>query len=101
MGFGNKGAVMVRMRVFDEPLCCICAHIASGETPADALKRQADFMHICKTANFSEPAADNPNYIVHEPLEQDVTCASVLAPHFDACCMFYACKYRQYASTGR
>jgi hypothetical protein len=75
MGFGNKGAVMVRLRIYDEPLCCVCCHIASGESPADALKRQADFLHICRTASFTEPPVDNPNYIVHAPLEHDVMCA--------------------------
>jgi hypothetical protein len=77
MGFGNKGAVMVRLRIYDEPLCCLCCHIASGESPADALKRQADFLHICRTATFTEPSIDNPNFIVHAPLDHDITYVSV------------------------
>lgn len=74
MGFGNKGAVMVRMRVFDEPLAAVCAHLASGEAPADALKRQADFMQICRTGTFGA-AGDEGQTILHAPLEADPTCA--------------------------
>lgn len=72
MGFGNKGAVMVRMRVFDEPLAAVCAHLASGETPADALKRQADFMQICRTGAFGGPGTDGQT-ILHAPLDMDLT----------------------------
>ena len=79
MGFGNKGAVMVRLRIFDEPLCCVCAHMASGESAADAVKRQADFLHICRTGTFSEPSVDNPNYIVHQELGHDIMCGPALA----------------------
>lgn len=70
MGFGNKGAVMVRMRVFDEPVAAVCAHLASGEAPADALKRQADFMQICRTGAFGG-AAEEGQTILHAPLEVD------------------------------
>lgn len=74
MGFGNKGAVMVRMRVFDEPMAAMCAHLASGEGPADALKRQADFMQICRTGAFGA-AADDGQTILHAPLDTDPTYA--------------------------
>lgn len=79
MGFGNKGAVMVRMRVFDEPLAAVCAHLASGDAPADALKRQADFMQICRTGTFGA-AGDEGQTILHAPLEADPTCAPQPAP---------------------
>eukprot|EP00892_Ulva_mutabilis_P005822 jgi/Ulvmu1/3611/UM017_0023.1 len=70
MGFGNKGAVLVRLRVFDEPVAAVCAHLASGETPADALKRQADFIQICRSGTFGN-AANEGQTILHEPLEMD------------------------------
>lgn len=77
MGFGNKGAVMVRMRVYGEPICCLCMHLASGETPADALRRQADFLHICRTGTFSDAPADGaPGHVSFPaPLDADVMCA--------------------------
>jgi hypothetical protein len=80
MGFGNKGAVMVRMRVFGEPICCVCMHLASGETPADALRRQADFMQICRTGAFADSdAAAGGATLQLEPLDADVTCAPSVA----------------------
>lgn len=29
-GFGNKGAVVLRVRIFETSLCFICAHLAAG-----------------------------------------------------------------------
>jgi hypothetical protein len=52
LGFGNKGAVLVRLRAHDEPLCAICAHLASGEVPGDDMRRVADFVNVTTNGQF-------------------------------------------------
>eukprot|EP00877_Chromochloris_zofingiensis_P012786 jgi/Chrzof1/7761/Cz02g35230.t1 len=53
---GNKGAVSIRLRVFDAPLCLVCSHLASGDQDGDELKRNADVMEILKRCAFSTDA---------------------------------------------
>ena len=55
LGFGNKGAVAVRLRVYDEPLCVACSHLASGDAAGDDLKRVADFVSIWRGGAFAPP----------------------------------------------
>lgn len=56
---GNKGAVAVRMRVYDSALCLVCSHFASGDQDGDELRRNADFADIMKRCVFSnDPPAD-------------------------------------------
>jgi hypothetical protein len=56
LGFGNKGAVMVRLRVLDEPIAVVCAHLASGEQLGDGARRIADFSSILLNGRFPEGA---------------------------------------------
>jgi phosphatidylinositol-bisphosphatase len=30
--FGNKGAVIIRINIYDTSICFACAHLAAGET---------------------------------------------------------------------
>ncbi|EIE20020.1 DNase I-like protein, partial [Coccomyxa subellipsoidea C-169] len=53
MGFlGNKGAVAVRMRVFDTGVELINAHLSSGESEGDKLKRHSDFLEIIRRGQY-------------------------------------------------
>jgi hypothetical protein len=58
LGFGNKGAVMVRLRVHDEPIAVVCAHLASGEQLGDGTRRIADFSSILLNGRFPEGAEE-------------------------------------------
>ncbi len=46
------GAVAVRLRVYDSPLCVVCSHLASGDQEGDELKRNADYADILKRCQF-------------------------------------------------
>jgi hypothetical protein len=52
LGFGNKGAVTVRFRLYDEPMCIVCAHLASGQAPGDELRRRCDILQIAEQSRF-------------------------------------------------
>ena len=58
LGFGNKGAVLVRLRVYDEPLTVICAHLASGEHSGDDARRLADFGNVLAHGRFGNAAQE-------------------------------------------
>jgi hypothetical protein len=49
---GAAGAVAVRLRIYDSPLCVVCSHLASGDQEGDELKRNADYAEICKRCVF-------------------------------------------------
>lgn len=49
---GNKGAVTIRMRVFDSGVCFIAAHLSSGENEGDELKRNYDYSEIIRRGAF-------------------------------------------------
>ena len=46
------GAVAVRLRIYDSPLCVVCSHLASGDQEGDELKRNADYAEVCKRCVF-------------------------------------------------
>ncbi|MEW5306934.1 MAG: hypothetical protein WDW36_009363 [Sanguina aurantia] len=50
---GNKGAVAVRLRVYDSPLCFVNCHLSSGDQEGDAAKRHADVAEILRRCAFS------------------------------------------------
>eukprot|EP00887_Chlorella_sp_A99_P001580 scaffold8.g1580.t1 len=62
---GNKGAVAVRMRVYDSSLCIISSHLTSGEG-ADAMQRRLfDYGEVVRRGYFAaeggaEPASQVP-----------------------------------------
>mmetsp|Transcript_24146 Transcript_24146/g.67148 ORF Transcript_24146/g.67148 Transcript_24146/m.67148 type:complete len:367 (-) Transcript_24146:2315-3415(-) len=55
-GFGgvlaNKGAVAIRMRVYDTGLCWVCSHLAAGDSQAAFTRRLLDFQEIIKRVEF-------------------------------------------------
>ncbi|KAG0478464.1 hypothetical protein HPP92_013183 [Vanilla planifolia] len=55
---GNKGAVGLRMRVFDRVLCFINCHFAAHLEAVN--KRNADFNHVYRTLSFTRPTV-GPN----------------------------------------
>ena len=51
---GNKGAVVVRLSLYDSTLCFVCAHMAAKR--ANVAGRNADFWSILsKTAFLGDP----------------------------------------------
>eukprot|EP00951_Prasinocladus_malaysianus_P050337 scaffold679383_cov57-Prasinocladus_malaysianus.AAC.2 len=56
---GNKGAVAVRMRVFDAGLCWVCAHLPSGESQGSSDRRVFDMVDIMKRLEFPTMSEDN------------------------------------------
>lgn len=46
--FGNKGGVVMRIKIFDTSLCFTCAHLAAGESKVK--ERIDDFTQIHKKA---------------------------------------------------
>ncbi|CAO2193955.1 unnamed protein product [Urochloa humidicola] len=53
MGYiGNKGAVSVSMSVYQTMFCFVCCHLAAGEKPGDAHKRNADVLEIRRRTRF-------------------------------------------------
>lgn len=44
--FGNKGAVILRVRIFETSLCFVCAHLTAGYTKSK--ERMDDFVQIHK-----------------------------------------------------
>jgi len=46
--FGNKGAVIIRVRIFETSLCFICAHLSAGHSKNK--ERLDDFQQIHKKA---------------------------------------------------
>lgn len=56
---GNKGAVAVRMRVYDAALVVVCSHLASGDQEGDDIKRHNDVAEINKRCIFipTDPSA--------------------------------------------
>ncbi|CAO2174868.1 unnamed protein product [Urochloa humidicola] len=56
MGYiGNKGAVSVSMSVYQTMFCFVCCHLAAGEKPGDAHKRNADVLEIRRRTRFVAP----------------------------------------------
>ncbi|CAL4952011.1 unnamed protein product [Urochloa decumbens] len=56
MGYiGNKGAVSVSMSVYQTMFCFVCCHLAAGEKPGDAHKRNADVLEIRRRTRFLAP----------------------------------------------
>uniref|UniRef100_A0A7N0TZ43 Inositol polyphosphate-related phosphatase domain-containing protein n=1 Tax=Kalanchoe fedtschenkoi TaxID=63787 RepID=A0A7N0TZ43_KALFE len=52
---GNKGAVALRMRVYDRIMCFVNCHFAAH---LDAVnRRNADFDHVYRTMTFSKPSS--------------------------------------------
>lgn len=52
---GNKGAVAVRLRVYDAPLVVVCSHLASGDARGDEQRRNADVADIMRRCVFENP----------------------------------------------
>lgn len=50
---GNKGAVAVRMRVYDAALVVVCSHLASGDQDGDEQKRNNDVAEIMRRCTFA------------------------------------------------
>ena len=46
--FGNKGGVIMKIKIFDTSLCFTCAHLAAGESKVK--ERVDDFIQIHKKA---------------------------------------------------
>ncbi|KAL6758898.1 Endonuclease/exonuclease/phosphatase [Haematococcus lacustris] len=57
---GNKGAVLVRLQVFDSPLVLVNAHLSAGEQEGDELRRNADVAEILRRADFNQAAGPVP-----------------------------------------
>jgi len=53
---GNKGAVAVRMFVYDSPLCFVNSHLSSGSKDGDEAKRNADVVEILTRCDFTTAA---------------------------------------------
>nr|DAD32640.1 TPA_asm: hypothetical protein HUJ06_011491 [Nelumbo nucifera] len=51
---GNKGAVGLRMRVYDRIICFVCCHFAAHMEAVN--RRNADFDHVYRTMIFSRPS---------------------------------------------
>ncbi|CAM8942531.1 unnamed protein product [Rhodiola kirilowii] len=51
---GNKGAVALRMRVYDRVLCFVNCHFAAHLEAVN--RRNADFYHVYRTMTFSKPS---------------------------------------------
>lgn len=49
---GNKGAVAVRFKYKDTPICLVCSHLAHDAAQVD--RRNAQFHDICKRLQFAE-----------------------------------------------
>ncbi|GFY12047.1 synaptojanin-1 [Trichonephila clavipes] len=47
---GNKGAVAIRLTLYNTSMCFVCAHFAAGQS--QVLERNADFQEISKKLNF-------------------------------------------------
>eukprot|EP01025_Chloroclados_australasicus_P045491 TRINITY_DN497_c1_g1_i4.p1 TRINITY_DN497_c1_g1~~TRINITY_DN497_c1_g1_i4.p1 ORF type:complete len:773 (-),score=124.62 TRINITY_DN497_c1_g1_i4:468-2615(-) len=54
---GNKGAVAIRMRIYDSSVLFVTCHLPSGESSSDLLKRNVDFAEILKRCQFYQPEA--------------------------------------------
>ncbi|KAL6770923.1 hypothetical protein ACKKBF_B33235 [Auxenochlorella protothecoides x Auxenochlorella symbiontica] len=55
MGYlGNKGAVAIRMRLYDTGVCFVSSHLASGENPGDEAKRHYDHAEILRRGYFGD-----------------------------------------------
>lgn len=54
---GNKGAVAVRLRVYDAPLVVVCSHLASGDARGDEQRRNADVADIMRRCVFDNTDA--------------------------------------------
>lgn len=52
---GNKGAVAVRLRVYDAPLLVVCSHLASGDARGDEQRRNSDAAEIMRRCVFENP----------------------------------------------
>ncbi|CAK0784059.1 hypothetical protein CVIRNUC_007262 [Coccomyxa viridis] len=50
--FGNKGAVAVRMRVYDTGISLVNCHLSSGQNEGDSLRRHADYAEIVRRGAF-------------------------------------------------
>jgi hypothetical protein len=64
---------MVRLRVYDEPLAVVCAHLASGEQAGDDAKRITSFLYILRNGQFPEgmdgdPEVDERHRCVSQPI---------------------------------
>mmetsp|Transcript_13038 Transcript_13038/g.23138 ORF Transcript_13038/g.23138 Transcript_13038/m.23138 type:complete len:841 (+) Transcript_13038:63-2585(+) len=55
MGMGNKGAVLIRMQLYDSTFCFICGHLAAHREHVEA--RNADYRNIMLKSTFSDELA--------------------------------------------
>jgi phosphatidylinositol-bisphosphatase len=49
---GNKGGVAVRFRLYNSPVCFVCAHLAAGQS--HTAERDADYNEITKRLAFGK-----------------------------------------------
>ncbi|XP_024310664.1 type I inositol polyphosphate 5-phosphatase 5 isoform X2 [Brachypodium distachyon] len=49
---GNKGSISISLALHQTLLCFVCSHLASGERPADELRRNADVLQILSHTRF-------------------------------------------------
>lgn len=47
---GNKGAVAIRMSLYNNSMCFVCAHFTAGQS--QILERNADYHEITKRIQF-------------------------------------------------
>jgi hypothetical protein len=49
---GNKGAVGIRMEIFDSPICFLCCHFAAGQS--NWIDRNVDYQTISSGMMFAK-----------------------------------------------
>eukprot|EP00158_Paraphelidium_tribonemae_P005747 Partr_v1_DN27507_c0_g1_i1_m30757 putative Synaptojanin len=55
LGFGNKGAVGIRLQIYNSSLCVINSHLAADSSMVE--RRNADYEYISRTLSFTPSSA--------------------------------------------
>ncbi|KAG0495754.1 hypothetical protein HPP92_000445 [Vanilla planifolia] len=78
---GNKGAVGLRMRVFDRVLCFVSCHFAAHLEAVS--KRNADFNHVYRNLSFTRPSVGQNSASVGATSVQVPRAGNLTAPVYD------------------
>ncbi|KAF0711931.1 hypothetical protein As57867_004966, partial [Aphanomyces stellatus] len=68
---GNKGGVAIRMKLYDSPICFVCAHLAAHTH--NVAGRNADFANILTKIEFRESLLDDVNVGYQDPTDHVLT----------------------------
>jgi hypothetical protein len=92
---GNKGAVAVRLRMYDAPLCVVCSHLPSGDAKGDEQRRNSDVADIMRRCVFENPDTPGGQHGLSRLQAESMSLNHRIAQFMASCNMHLASSVRQ------